>query len=416
MKNKLLIIIVIVLFGIIAYQSKVFDKLFSKNSIECNSTEAIDLSKEIIRNKIFSRVFNNASYNIEDIEINSIYTKKIDKDTGARECKATANIITNIDLVQEKIQKNTFKYFNLILGSDNFINLGDDKVLLTSSIWYTTELSNNKEEYLVNLKFDGDRTKSIDTKNLLQNNKSNLELLLPFAKKGNAYIQNKVGVIYENGNKVEKNLAEAFNWYKKAALQNNAWALSNLAKMYYIGNYVSKDFNEAFKYYKRSAELGNYLAQNSLGNMYFNGNGTIVDYEKAIYWYKKSAAQNYNIALGNLGFIYENAKGVEQDLNKAILYYEKAIQMNNAFAQYSLGNLYYEGKKIKQDYDKAFNLIKKSALQNNKEAQFLLARMYIMGHGTKINIEEAKKFFSLSAEQGNENAKEMLKVMKEKAL
>lgn len=417
-ENKLLVIVtiaIVFLIGVIVYQSKVFDKLFPKDTIECNSTEAIDLSKEIIRNKIFPKVFNN-SYTIEDIEINSIYTKEINKDTGARECKATANIITNVDLVQKKMQESTFKYFNLILGTDNFIDLGDGKILSSSSIWYTTELSDNKEEYLVNLKFDGDRTKSIDTKNLLQNNKSDLELLLPFAEKGNAYIQNKVGVIYENGNKVEKNLAEAFNWYEKAALQNNAWALNNLAKMYYIGNYVKEDFNKAFKYYKKSAELGNYLAQNTLGNMYFNGNGTTVDSEKAIYWYEKSAAQNYDMALSNLAFIYENAKGVEQDLNKAIFYYEKAIQMNNAFAQYSLGNLYYEGKKIKQDYDKAFNLIKKSALQNNKEAQFFLARMYIMGQGTKVNIKEAKKFFTLSSQQGNEDAKKMLKVMEEKGL
>ena len=48
-----------------------------------------------------------------------------------------------------------------------------------------------------------------------------------------------------------------FRYYKLAAEQNSAPAQNNLGNLYFYGNGVEKDVNEAFKYYKISADQGN---------------------------------------------------------------------------------------------------------------------------------------------------------------
>ena len=50
----------------------------------------------------------------------------------------------------------------------------------------------------------------------------------PFAEQGNAIAQCNLGVMYDNGKGVEKNLTEAMKWYRKAAEQGNENALNNL--------------------------------------------------------------------------------------------------------------------------------------------------------------------------------------------
>ena len=50
----------------------------------------------------------------------------------------------------------------------------------------------------------------------------------PLAEQGYATAQHNLGVMYANGEGVEKNLTEAMKWYRKAAEQGNENALNNL--------------------------------------------------------------------------------------------------------------------------------------------------------------------------------------------
>ena len=55
-----------------------------------------------------------------------------------------------------------------------------------------------------------------------------LREMTPFAEQGNAIAQYGLGLIYANGEGIEKNLTEAMKWYRKAAEQGNENALNNL--------------------------------------------------------------------------------------------------------------------------------------------------------------------------------------------
>ena len=71
--------------------------------------------------------------------------------------------------------------------------------------------------------------------------------------------------------------------------------------MYDKGNGVLQDYAEAVKWYRLSAEQGYAGAQYNLGVMYDKGDGVLQDYTEALKWYRLSAEQGYAVAQYNLG-------------------------------------------------------------------------------------------------------------------
>ena len=65
-----------------------------------------------------------------------------------------------------------------------------------------------------------------------------LRLLAPLAEHGNADAQFNLGIIYNKGQGVPQNCAEALLWFRRAADQGVADAQYNLASMYYGGQGV----------------------------------------------------------------------------------------------------------------------------------------------------------------------------------
>ncbi len=60
-----------------------------------------------------------------------------------------------------------------------------------------------------------------------------------------------VGVMYENGEGVEKDKKEAATWYRKSAEKGFAPAQYKLGQLYERGEGVPQDKQEALKWYKR---------------------------------------------------------------------------------------------------------------------------------------------------------------------
>src|SRR5215471_9505352 len=85
--------------------------------------------------------------------------------------------------------------------------------------------------------------------------------LLPLAQQGDAYAQVNLGVMYQQGQGLPQNYAEAVKWYQRAAEQGNAAAQSNLGTMYDRGQGVPQNYTEALRWYRRAAEQGVAYAQ-----------------------------------------------------------------------------------------------------------------------------------------------------------
>ncbi|MFN8818923.1 MAG: tetratricopeptide repeat protein, partial [Holosporaceae bacterium] len=65
------------------------------------------------------------------------------------------------------------------------------------------------------------------------------------AEQGNAVAQYNLGVMYDEGQGVTRDYAEAVKWFRKAAEQGDANAQSNLGVMYGKGEGVTRDYAEA---------------------------------------------------------------------------------------------------------------------------------------------------------------------------
>ena len=67
-------------------------------------------------------------------------------------------------------------------------------------------------------------------------------LIKPLAEQGLPEAQFNLGLMFDKGQGVPQNYAEAVKWYRKAAEQGSAEAQYNLGKMYYTGQGVPKDY------------------------------------------------------------------------------------------------------------------------------------------------------------------------------
>ena len=116
-----------------------------------------------------------------------------------------------------------------------------------------------------------------------------LRLWHPLAEQGGADAQFHLGVMYESGQGMVRNDAEAIEWYRKAGKQDDAVAQFNLGVMYAKG--ASPNHAEAALWYRRAADRGLAGAQFNLGVMYAEGLGVRQDYVQAHMWLNLAAAQ-----------------------------------------------------------------------------------------------------------------------------
>ena len=79
---------------------------------------------------------------------------------------------------------------------------------------------------------------------------------LPLAELGDAEAQFNLGVLYDEGAGVARNLETAADWYRKAAEQGFIDAQTNLGIMYYHGLGVERDLETAAHWFRLAADQG----------------------------------------------------------------------------------------------------------------------------------------------------------------
>ncbi len=112
-----------------------------------------------------------------------------------------------------------------------------------------------------------------------------LRLWRSLADRGDADAQYNLGVMYNNGDGVPRDYAEAMKWHRKAADQGNGNAQFHLGFMYDHGRGMPQSSAEAAKWYRLAANQGIAIAQFKLGIMYHDGQGLPRDYVQAHMWF-----------------------------------------------------------------------------------------------------------------------------------
>jgi len=144
------------------------------------------------------------------------------------------------------------------------------------------------------------------------------------AEAGDAKAQNDLGVMYELGQGVDTNFANAIIWYRLSAQQGNIEAQCNLGRLYISGQGVAKNYDEALKWATQAAGRGNAHAQGILALMYEKGQGVTRDYTTAIKWCRRAAQQGDKFAQMFLAIMYQDGEGVTQDYVEAYKWYNLA--------------------------------------------------------------------------------------------
>ena len=112
-------------------------------------------------------------------------------------------------------------------------------------------------------------------------------------RQGDAKVQFNMGRCLVNGKGVEKNLAEAYRMFRKAALQGHAGAQNSLG-----GRGVAKNLVQAFEWCHKAAMKGCPEAQFNVGDWHSRGFGCEQSEVIALEWFDKAAAQGDEEAHG----------------------------------------------------------------------------------------------------------------------
>jgi len=104
---------------------------------------------------------------------------------------------------------------------------------------------------------------------------------------GDADAQFNMGQAYKLGRGVTADLAQAEEWYRKAALQGHPQAEENYGLTLFENNKRA----QAAEWLQKSASRGEARAQYVLGTMYFNGDGVTKDWVRAYALTTRASAQ-----------------------------------------------------------------------------------------------------------------------------
>ncbi len=220
------------------------------------------------------------------------------------------------------------------------------------------------------------------------------------AQLGEDRAQNALGVCYETGNGISKDIAQARHWYEKAFEQGNTQALENLSflcmsekdtvglkkyvpmgvekglsrcefimgMMYRDGVGVTTDSTKAEDLFTKAAEKGFAQAYSHLGVMQLDRD----DYKSTMKSFMKALNLGDKHAYYNIGYLYEYGYGVEVDYAMASQYYQRALGYNNInkpHALFHLGRMLYEGREgLKKDGQKGLDYIKRAVQMGDFEA------------------------------------------------
>jgi hypothetical protein len=154
---------------------------------------------------------------------------------------------------------------------------------------------------------------------------------LPLAEEGHSASQFSVGLIYHLGRGMKQDSKIAYEWYKKATLQDHAPAMNNIGMMYLNGEYVAKNQEIAFKLFEKAS--GEHAqAKDNLAQCFEHGWGVEQSPEIAVNLYELAGDAGYIAGYFHAGQLYEKGyPDAPKDIDAAVEWYIKAAE--NKFNQ-----------------------------------------------------------------------------------
>jgi localization factor PodJL len=146
------------------------------------------------------------------------------------------------------------------------------------------------------------------------------------AADGDAKALFEIGNRFAQGRGVASDMAQAAQWYAKAAELGLAPAQYRLAALYEKGVGVERDIDAALTWYGKAAEQGNASAMHNLAVLHAMGADGAADNERAASWFIKAAELGVKDSQFNLGILSAKGVGMKQDLGEAYKWFALVAQ------------------------------------------------------------------------------------------
>lgn len=234
--------------------------------------------------------------------------------------------------------------------------------------------------------------------------KNALPYLQEDARAGDPEASLALGMLYLNGDGVDRNLAMALGWFQRAARQGSALAAYQLGNAHRLGLGTPIDVEQAIAWYSRAANDGVPEAATALAQIYRLGDGVRRDYAMAIRWLKVAASDAHAPALHDLGMLHLDGIGVPQDTAVARTYLERAARDGHIPARYDLALLLLGGSKSEQA--EGAEMLLAVADAGFGPAQRDLAKRLYAGKGFERSLIDAYKWLILAERSWPEAGRE----------
>ncbi|KAF6089298.1 SEL1L2 adaptor subunit of ERAD E3 ligase [Phyllostomus discolor] len=312
------------------------------------------------------------------------------------------------------------------------------------------KIINNKENLIEKKKNQRKlRIKGVQSKDLSKTYQNYLRKQAKKNFRGEGEQLFKMGIKILQQSKSQKQKAEAYILFAKAADMGNLKAMEKMADALLFGNFGMQNITAAIQLYESLAKEGSHKAQNALGFLSSYGIGMEYNQAKALIYYTFGSAGGSMMSQMILGYRYLSGINVLQNCEVALYHYKKVAEYiaeklersegipvekvrlteipenlhsnsgildwdiyqyykflaerGDVQIQVSLGQLHLiGGKGLDQDYYKALYYFLKAAKAGSANAMAFIGKMYLEGNdAAPQNNATAFKYFSMAANKGN---------------
>jgi len=243
------------------------------------------------------------------------------------------------------------------------------------------------------------------------------------AQDGDAQAKYRIGMMYKDGNGVERDCREAVKWFEEAANGGFGNAYFTVGVIYYHGEEfengcnVKKDRAKAFEWFKKGlvmepewSKVGDIHSNYYLGLMYLNGDNTERDYETGFSYFERAVNRNSWAALECIDIMFQKGLVANSVYKTGDQWYSATMPDGNAAHQLAhmtiTDNLNSDGFGF--DDSSVWNRQLVLSLPDCSRIKYWLTD--VRDESYEINYRKGIFWFEQAAEKGHKEAYQMLAI------
>ncbi|MCC6977106.1 MAG: SEL1-like repeat protein [Candidatus Melainabacteria bacterium] len=170
--------------------------------------------------------------------------------------------------------------------------------------------------------------------------------------------QYMLGILYFNGDGVDKDLVRAAQWYRKAAENGNEAAQYELALCYVYGEGVEPSTEEAIYWLKAGSALGNDRCEEKLAELISQESTPGLTVDDVDHWMRQSTVNSLDVAEQQFMILLKSP--ANSDLSQVVWDLQPAAEKGDETAMLLMGRCWEMGMGVAQDFNLAYDWYKRA--------------------------------------------------------